>query len=125
MRVLLLALMIALLPLRGWVSDVMAMDLASQSMAAAPSQVHAGMDDCPEMHAGHGQAAVPPAPEQADTHASGDCSHCSVCQICHSVALTPMLPLLPLPVLATVMPVSSQPLYASAERAPGDKPPIL
>ena len=123
MRVFLLALMIALLPVRGWVGDVMAMELMNSSTPAhhhAAVSAHAGMANC---HEGHADAAQP---TRADTdHAAGDCGSCSLCQICHSVALTAVLPRLPSAVLPGAAPASSQPLYASAERALGDKPPIL
>ncbi|MCZ8256917.1 MAG: hypothetical protein O9327_14785, partial [Polaromonas sp.] len=56
MRVLLLALMIALLPLRGWVGNAMAVDMAAQQVAMAPqaalvaeagAEASAMPDDCP------------------------------------------------------------------------------
>lgn len=132
MRVLFLALMIALLPLRGWVGDVMAVELAQPSPAAAhhaPAPDHGAHAPC---HEGHGEAAHAHAPAVDATqaassdgeHAAGDCGSCTVCQICHSAALAAVLPQLPAAVLAAALPASRQPLYASAERALGDKPPI-
>lgn len=128
MRALFLALMITLLPLRGWVGDVMAMELVAPTLAASPAHApvhHAAMADCEHTgaHGGHADA-LPQVQDAGEAHAGGDCASCSACQICHSVALTAVLPLLPTPVLPSATPQSRQPQYASAERAPGFKPPI-
>jgi hypothetical protein len=117
MRVLFLALMIALLPLRGWVGDAMAMDMAAAALEPA------GMaSDCP----GHAdrQAGTERGTDHAESHAGTDCSHCTACQICHSVALTPMALPLAAAALPAVAPTSSTRQPASAERTPGFKPPI-
>lgn len=126
MRVLLLALMIALLPLRGWVGDVMAMEPSMQGPGA-----HAVvMPDCHEAHTmatphqGHAMAGADKAAVSPDGAAQADCGSCSLCQICHSVALAPVLPQLPAARLPSAAPTSGQPLYVNAERALGDKPPI-
>lgn len=126
MRVLILALMIALLPLRSWAGDVMAMELATQSLASGHAP--AALADC---HQGHGEAAghapshtAAPAAGTAGEAGSADCGTCTSCQICHSVALTAVLPQAVAPVLPAMAPQSSQPRYASAEPAPGFKPPI-
>lgn len=133
MRVFFLALMIALLPLRGWVGDVMAMEPTNSpqpahhaaGMSAPAAMVMANCHEAPAAgHHGHAADAAQPGSAD-DEHAAGDCGSCSLCQICHSVALTAVLPPLPAAVLPGVAPASSQPLYASAERALGDKPPIL
>lgn len=137
MRHLVLALMIALLPIRGWVGDVMATEMAS-TMATQPEnatkmvaahahaagaegqlgpemahqQAAATMPDCP----GHGDAPAPAA------HAS--CDACQACQACHTVALSPpaasAVPLL----TALTPPHSPVARFASADMAPGQKPPI-
>jgi len=115
--------------LRGWVGDVMAMELMAPSQAAHPHAEESApaMTHCHEgqaehaHHHGHATAAA----SADDGHAATDCGSCSLCQICHSVALTAVLPQLPAAELPTAVPASSQPLYASAERALGDKPPIF
>ena len=74
MRALVIALMIALLPLRGWVGDAMAQQLAVASVQgshAAPAQ-HA---DC----ALHGEPAV--------VDASDHGGNCGDCQVCHTMAM--------------------------------------
>lgn len=124
MRILFLALMIALLPLRGWVGDAMALERVTPSQtthhAAAPATA---LPDCHEAHPDHaGMAGT--ASEDAG-QASADCDTCTACQICHSVALTAVLPPTLTPDLPTLAPRSSLPQYASAERAAGFKPPIF
>ncbi|MCZ8292700.1 MAG: hypothetical protein O9312_04205 [Hylemonella sp.] len=126
MRVLFLALMIALLPLRGWVGDVMAMERLGQALPTAPAAaVHSECHEA-QAHQGHDAAHEHmnhPA-GQASGHAQADCSGCTVCQICHSVVLASA----PVPastaVLPTALPPSHARLYASAAPVPGFKPPI-
>lgn len=127
MRILLLALMIALLPLRGWAGDLMAMDRATQSLSAGHAPAAPAVPpDCHQAHAdGQGlHHVVLPDADQADGHAGADCGSCASCDICHSVALTAVLPQAMAPALPALAPQSSQPRYASAEPAPGFKPPI-
>ena len=133
MRHFVLALMIALLPLRGWVGDAMAMEIAAGTLAesvsaldsdelhARPARVDADFDAANAIHAdcpGHA-SALDGAP-----HAASDCKTCADCQICHSVALTPSLPQLAPAAVSAVQPLAATPLFASAERALGFKPPI-
>jgi len=133
MRHFVLALMIALLPLRGWVGDAMAMEIAAGTLTesvsalesdehhARPARVDAALDAANAIHAdcpGHA-----PAPD-GTPYASSDCKTCADCQICHSVALTPSLPQLASAAVSAVQPLAAAPLFASAERAPGFKPPI-
>lgn len=123
LRFLFLALLIALLPLRGWVGDVMAMERTTTALAqgsghhlmVSAADIHADTHaDCP------GHAGTPaPAASAAD-----DCGTCTACQLCHAPALTPAgatsvhLPHIgPRPGAPTID-------FASAERAPGFKPPI-
>jgi hypothetical protein len=103
MRLLLLALMIALLPLRGWVGDAMATEMAfSQSFATknvagdedatratGHFHVNSGVPHT-ECHGHTGAAGDVRAEASApqDHAAHGQCTSCSACQICHTVALT-------------------------------------
>lgn len=126
MRVLFLALMIALLPLRGWVGDAMAMDMLALAQGAAHSS-HANatpVHDCHTLAAdgAGGDASEPQAPPM---QMSADCNTCSACQICHTVALPAII--LPLNGVGTptLQPAHPAGLFASADRAPGFKPPIL
>lgn len=122
MRVFLLALMIVLLPLRGWVGDAMAMD------TLAPATAHPATTAGP--HAGHEAMAdtagdATPCADHAGT-ADDDhgCAQCVACNICHSAAHSPALwPLLTaLPAAAPVV-LAPGPVV-SAERSTRFKPPI-
>lgn len=143
MRHLLLALMIALLPLRGWVGDVMAMELmattlhhtwsAIDSVAPQedPTREEAGFHarhgtmthaECP----GHVTMAEPDTQAGSQHHANAtDCSMCAACQICHAIALTPGTWLIEATFLPASQPQASAHRFASAEHAPGFKPPIF
>jgi hypothetical protein len=113
----LLLLMIALLPLRGWVGDAMAGQLLSQRMSTGATAVaHAG-HDC----AGHAQssaqalAAVPADPPAG--------SSCADCQALSSAAVLPDgLP--GSPSFQPPKPVSPEARFASVDRVPRFKPPI-
>ena len=104
MRHLFLILMIALLPLRGWVSDAMATGMLA-------SQVQQQQKTATKTVATHGHEAGTKAHQDTETvvadvtptaadcpgHASGaeshaadaHCESCSVCQACHTLALFP------------------------------------
>jgi hypothetical protein len=133
MRRFVLTLMIVLLPLRGWVGDAMAMDFAagtqdstvfaieSEAHHAHPAMADAASHAENTMHADCPDHAASPD----DTlQAASDCDNCTACQICHAVALTPTLPQLTSAALPAAQPPAAAPLFASAERAPGFKPPI-
>ena len=132
MRTLFLTLMVTLLPLRGWVGDVMAMELLAPALAGSSAHVqsvHADAGECEHAAVGHVQASAAAHHAAAHGDTAGDakttdCASCTVCQICHSVALAAETPLAARPTQAAPMPASPPALYASAERAPGFKPPI-
>lgn len=119
MRLLILALMLALMPLRVWVGDAMA--IASVKQMSHPG-VTAAMADCP----GHDGAHEAPAAnsDQGMAHASEDCTSCSSCQICHTVALAALPTMATAAAMPWATPQATLPRYTSAERAPGFKPPI-
>jgi hypothetical protein len=146
MRRWLLILMVALLPLRGWVGDVMAMEMASGAVANAEStglnainyiaeyqaktRTKALFDsevasqphtDCP----GHADAAAAGPADAADADASHtDCTTCTSCQVCHAVGLVAVVdaPASHRPQLGA--PSASDAQFASAPPARGFKPPI-
>ena len=114
MRAFVIALMIALLPLRGWAGDAMAehMALPQAAAPAATSHAHCAMHDA--------GAEMTPAQDDAAAH-----DGCSLCQACHTLALeacissaTPLTPPFLLPRVAASD-------FASAERALSVKPPIV
>ena len=120
MRVLLLALMIALLPLRGWLGDAMAVQHPAAATVAGEHEGH-GMQHLHHTTQDASHAAAHGA-HHADSHS--DHPDCTSCQVCHSVVLAAMvLPPQgdPLPLAA---PRTLQRLHASAEPSPDHRPPI-
>ena len=114
MRSLVIALMIALLPLRGWVGDAMA-----QTAVTPPMQLgaHAAVSqhDC-AVHSTGANVAQDNGTDQNDG--------CSVCQVCHTLALEAAAPVQALQDPARIVVSLATPAFASAERAPSVKPPI-
>jgi hypothetical protein len=133
MRVLLLALMIALLPLRGWVGDAMAMDMMTEALHAPLHAIKSvASDDHTTGHGSHLEAhhadcaehaAPAPTSDAAGSH-DGNCASHAACQLCHSVALAPP----PLTLAPAALPLAAPPLalagFVSAELPRGFKPPI-
>ena len=139
MRHIIVALMIALLPLRAWVGDAMATEMASgapahtqiatekiaasaNSARAAVVYDHVSSVQSPAVAAadcgGHGMHA--PATEVADA----PCHSCSACQACHTVALSSSVAHTDSfykPPALTQAPAAQ---FASAVAALGQKPPI-
>ena len=126
MRYLLLALMIALVPLRGWVGDAMAMQMAVAPIAhtheaGASAPVHAGsprtetaVADC----AGHTGSGNPSPSDPSH------CQSCVACQVCNTAALAVQTFAIGATVTPLEVPHSAAPRFTSAERALGLKPPI-
>ena len=141
MRRLFLILMIALLPVRGWVGDVMAVEMsmvmaaqneiATESVASyAHSTGARGQFDsentapayaeCP----GHAGAAPADMVATADNATNGHCNTCGVCQICHTVALATTVAQYPADPKPDALPFIGSTRFASAVTALGQKPPI-
>ncbi|MDO9437615.1 hypothetical protein [Hydrogenophaga sp.] len=137
MRHLLLALMIALLPLRGWMGDAMAVAMvtapAHAAMAnAAPCPDHAAMpapsaptaanaaNAVEASHTGmaHGQDAAHSDDSAADGH-----THKS-CEVCNGPAMALTTPVVPLPAATHGMLAFPAERFASAEPQQHIKPPI-
>ena len=108
-----LVLMIALLPLRGWVGDAMAVEMLTQPAHAAMATDGHGAD--------HGQCAC-------DEHAAsaedgGDHQH-SACDVCNVPALAMALPALQAaPEVHRALARAAE-RFASSEAQRGIKPPI-
>ena len=101
MRYLLIALMIVLLPLRGWAGNAMAVDMAANmavqqvsvaqisSASAASTAVMTAESampaDCPMHLQAMGDKAVDGKAEHAGT-AQGHCHSCDTCQLCLAMA---------------------------------------
>lgn len=112
MRLLLVLILIALLPLRSWAGDVMAVRMsaqtecheAQQSVQAAPHLQHRPAAD--DGKVGHG------------------CDTCASCQACFTVALELPAPPLRASTYAYGIPPWAVTAYTSACIAPDQKPPI-
>jgi hypothetical protein len=139
MRFFLLALMIALLPLRSWAGDVMALEMAQQQLVATKSgAVHAistgatalfssnatpnDRSHCPD-HA-QANAGGPAATSDSQDTAQDHCNTCTTCQVCHSVAMASEVQWQVARQLPHYVPIPSSTAFTSAAPAPGFKPPI-
>ncbi|WP_367846304.1 hypothetical protein [Rhodoferax sp. WC2427] len=128
MRRFFLILMIALLPLRGWAGEVMAMDILAQHAPAiqkvaahAHHTVESSTFDM-EMQADcHGAAEA--AHSDADASTS-HCGTCPLCQMCHTVAAPAPFFAIPTPWLPHAQPTTGPARFASAPAAFALKPPI-
>ncbi len=136
MRHFFLALMIVLLPLRGWAGDVMAVEMAStavaiKSGAASAHETSATASFDHKNEAFGASQAMPDCHEQLAGHAAQDkaanndhCGTCQACQACHTVALSPSL----IEVSASFSSPQLRPTraaaFTSAAAALGQKPPI-
>ena len=123
MRHLLLILMIALLPLRGWASETMAVSMAVEQLVVAQMQTvdEAGMPtDCPFF----GQASKTSTTDTHSETVSPLCKGCTTCQLCMAL-VTGYPPMLGAAIeLPHAQRLTTSASFASAERAPGFKPPI-
>jgi hypothetical protein len=142
MRFLLVALMIALLPVRAWLGDAMAMQTLSgfsetiEIVAISAGNIRAGATFYQDLTAlplpCHATAATPhhasnaATPPEACEHTDcADCHLCPLCQLCHSMVLVLAVAPWPLLALPAQWTHGDQTLFASAPRAPHLKPPIF
>ena len=145
MRHLLLILMIALLPMRGWVGDVMAMEMAMAAQKLVTIELiannvystratgqfkgenrSAAQGECAE-HAANAAIHSPSVADRAssaDDATSGHCNTCGVCEICHSVAMANPMASNPPDFIPHTLPSIGSTRFASALTALSQKPPI-
>jgi len=129
MRTLVLVLMIALLPLRGWVGEAMAGHMAAHQLSAIKS-VAASPDGTGAAADFSSQAAMQAMPDcherpaAAEPVAADVCASCSHCQVCAAVAFEPGTALLAGLAAAPARPATAAERFASAPRAAAIKPPI-
>jgi hypothetical protein len=130
MRFLLLALMIALLPVRGWMGNAMAVDMASQAVAnaqkTATSAASPGADtsmpaDCPMLAQLSANDAVSADTPQAD---GGRCNACDTCELCLALATTTWFYAAPAAFARHAEPLAIGHGFSSADRFSSLKPPI-
>lgn len=103
-------LVVVALLLRGWVGEAMAGQMLAQQLHL-PSSHAAAMHspDCPGSAAG-----------EEDGVAAAESPHCQDCTL-HALTAAPLPLVHPLPASRAA---TGTPAFASAERLPGDKPPI-
>ena len=145
MRFLVLALMMVLLPLRGWTGDAMATDMALSKAAQQMHQTAAAKADAVPAHPSHEGHSDHAAHEtltdvttstvdclsHADCdqthnagHSAGHCESCSACQACHNVPLLVDSDELKQRLNSLWMPTQAVDPFASADAAHDQKPPI-
>ena len=153
MRIFLFALMIALLPLRGFAGDVMATEMAIQMAAqhVQRNELHDHHADATKNVAGHADRAAASGPsgqmdahhdvvgtQQASAmidgcpvhaaaeqcHSSDNHGSCQSCQACHTVALSLSFTQVEPVFASSRLPNLVAAQFASAEAVLGQKPPI-
>lgn len=143
MRHLVLALMILLLPLRGWLGDAMATQMAGMSVTANAAETGAAhtheiepagsfdhqkpaFEATPALPDCHQQAAAESKTITSANSEKGNdtCGTCQFCQACNTLALSPS----PTEVVASFASPQLRPTpaaaFTSAASALGQKPPI-
>ena len=136
-RVLLIAFMVALLPVRGWIGDAMAVEMAAdaanatkyvaQERHSTPASGSIASKNAPQARsdcAGHGSMAQADNPQAASTQATDACQGCSACQVCHTLALAVVSAGTEPTDWAQAVPSMAKRHFSSADSARGFKPPI-
>ena len=132
MRRLLLILMIAFMPLRGWAGDVMAVDMVAGQLAAPARMVaeHAHTEKANAHQAdclGHVHTepeASGDAEEPGNDQLASHCPTCNTCQVCSSAAFAVHVAVSCRMPAQYCVPFTGGAAFTSAEPAPGLKPPI-
>jgi hypothetical protein len=131
MRQLLLAVLIALLPLRAWVGDAMAVSMLVQPSASTAEQAacpdHAGGAPlsvaAQGLHGAHGMGALPADTSQHEHEHPQHHPH-NVCDVCNGPALVVSLPIALQGSQAHTMLTLPTERFASVALQQGIKPPI-
>lgn len=122
-RYLLVALMIVLLPLRGWAGNIMAVEMASMTIVQAKVTVdvsQAAMSaDCPMLS----QISSEVGGDQHEAAAPAGCS-CDTCELCLVVANLQFASWSAQQPMRHVSPLACSPSFSSAAEALSFKPPI-
>ena len=118
MRTLVLILMIALLPMRMWAAEGMAVRMAQDEVAAAVgmAEMSSMPEDCPMM-------AMAKADPGSQDEAPQGAGHCMACHLCAASACLPEVAFEQGPAPAGP-PFAFKPAYVSADLARDLRPPI-
>jgi cytochrome c553 len=123
MRRFIFIIMIALLPLRGWMGEAMATEMAAITIVAAkasntPPRAELPLkiikSDC-DMHAGMKK-------DNSESKSTQSCTHC---QACHGTGLVNTVEINSISSVHLAQPMAFCSQFASATIALGQKPPIL
>jgi cytochrome c553 len=121
MRRFIFILMILLLPLRGWMGEAMATEMAAINIIAIKAEnkpasidikVEKSMSDC-DMH------------KTAETESSSAKSTCTHCQACHATGLVSTVEITSFGQVQYAQPLAQLSQFASASIAHSQKPPIF
>ena len=124
MRRFIFILMIALLPLRGWMGEAMATEMATMYLiasqaintpATADINLNTSISDC-DMHK---------AAKVNTTESSSTKSTCTHCQACHATGLVSAVQITNFDQVQYAQPLAQNSQFASANIAQSQKPPIL
>ena len=124
MRRFIFILMIALLPLRGWMGEAMATEMAAMDIIAIQAtntlakgdiNLNTSMSDC-DMHK---------AAKTNTTETSSTKSTCTHCQACHATGLVNTVQITNFDQVQYAQPLAQVSQFASANIAHSQKPPIL
>lgn len=133
MRIFLIALIIVMLPVRGWMGDTMALSMAgiqrdAAAVQAPERQITGADEDCAGMSTASMAAMALTAEAEATAgdalSDSGHCESCANCQACSTVGLATDTVTTAAPALGQISPVGALPHFASADPQRGQKPPI-
>ncbi|HEX2546014.1 MAG TPA: hypothetical protein VHL79_14120 [Ramlibacter sp.] len=118
MRRLLLLVMIALLPLRLWAADGMALQMAQAQLAASTVTAEAAAPhDC------HTTMAAAPTEAGSEHESDSAAGHCFACHLCAAGVAAPLAAAQGRPA-STALPLAPASRFASAEHRLVRKPPI-
>lgn len=124
MRRFIFILIIALLPLRGWMGEAMATEMSAMHLIAAQAKntpvtadmnINTIMSEC-DMH----KAAKTNTPETSEKK-----STCTHCQACHATGLASTVQIASFDQVQYAQPQAQASQFASASIAHSQKPPIL
>jgi hypothetical protein len=123
MRRLIFIFMIALMPLRGWMGEAMATEMAAITIVAAKASNTPARAELPhkivksdcDMHAGMKK-------DNSESKSKQSCTHC---QACHATGLISTVKINSISSAHFAQPFAFSSQFASANVALGQKPPIL
>lgn len=130
MRYLLVALMIVLLPLRGWAGNAMAVEMAAQQVLTTQTAALANLAATAEsaMPADCKMTMQTQTGKSLDNgsadSAGSSCSDCSTCQLCLAIGSVSLTSVTAHAFESPAAPIAVRISFSNADRAASLKPPI-